>query len=200
MYLLSIFFSCIILSQTNVFAELSSSSCTLLRTANSLTTIVPEIAQLAMRFYRASSLISNQHHRQKRFLSNGNIGKSSSSGNVKGTVVEQIMANTFRDVNFTNVAILMLNNNETMNKLRQNIDNDAIIRIIMREINYEKLGKGLWSTFESKFNLEDFITNLINITQLDVIHHELLSNGTLPEWLLINLNPNLNIQIIERIF
>ncbi|CAF1163337.1 unnamed protein product [Adineta steineri] len=200
MYLLSIFFSCIILYQTNVFAELSSSSCTLLRTANSLTTIVPEIAQLAMRFYRASSLISNQHHRQKRFLSNGNIGKSSHSGNVKGTVVEQIMANTFRDVNFTNVAILMLNNNETMNKLRQNIDNDAIIRIIMREINYEKLGKGLWSTFESKFNLEDFITNIINITQLDVIHHELLSNGTLPEWLLKNLNPNLNIQIIERIF
>ncbi|CAF1541633.1 unnamed protein product, partial [Adineta steineri] len=200
MYLLCIFFSCIVLFQTNVFAELSSSSCTLLRTANSLTTIVPEIAQLAMRFYRASSLISNQHHRQKRFLSNGNIGKSSSSGNVKGTVVEQIMANTFRDVNFTNVAILMLNNNETMNKIRQNIDNDAIIRIIMREIDYEKLGKGLWSTFESKFNLEDFITNLINITQLDVIHHELLSNGTLPEWLLKNLNPNLNIQIIERIF
>ncbi|CAF2973330.1 unnamed protein product [Rotaria sp. Silwood2] len=96
MHFLYIFFSYTILFQVDVFAQLSSSSCSLLRTADSLTTIVPEIAQLAMRYYRASSF-PTEHHRQKRFLFNENIPKngsaSSSSSSAKGRVIEQMIAN-----------------------------------------------------------------------------------------------------------
>jgi len=200
MRLLSVIFSCVILFQINVLGELSSSSCALLRTANSLTTIVPEIAQLAMRYYRASSSMSNQHHRQKRFLFNDNMGKNSSSSSMRGSVVEQMIANAFRDVNFTNVAILILNNNETMNKIRKNIDSDAIIRIIMREVDYEKVASGLWSAAENEFDLEHCIASIINITNIDVIHDELLTNDTLPEWLLKSIHPDFNVEIMQKIF
>ena len=200
MRLLSILVSYVILFQINVLAELSSSSCSLLRTANSLTTIVPEIAQLAMRYYRASSSISNQHHRQKRFLFNENIGESGGSSNVKGSVVEQMVANAFRDVNFTNVAILIFNSNETMNKIRKNVDSDAIIRTIIREVDYEKLGNGLWTTAENEFDLEHCIASIINMTHIDIIHDELLTNGTLPEWLLKGIHPDFNAQMMQRIF
>jgi hypothetical protein len=200
MRLLSVIFSCVILFQINVLGELSSSSCALIRTTNSLTTIVPEIAQLAMRYYRASSSMSNQNHRQKRFLFNDNMGKNGSSSSMRGSVVEQMIANAFRDVNFTNVAILILNNNETMNKIRKNIDSDAIIRIIMREVDYEKVGSGLWSAAENEFDLEHWIASIINITNIDVIHDELLTNDTLPEWLLKSIHPDFDVEIMQKIF
>jgi hypothetical protein len=183
MRILSTFFVCVLVFQIDVFAELSSSSCDLLRTATSLTTIIPEIAQLAMRYYRASSSVSIEHHRQKRFLFNDNTSKNVSS-NMKGTVVEQMIANAVRDINFTSVAILIMNNNETMNKIRQNVDNQAIIRSIMREINYEKLGSGLLYAAETEFDLEHFIASILNITRMEIIHEELFTNGTLPGWLL----------------
>lgn len=82
------------------------------------------------------------------------------------------------------MAILILNNNEAMNKIRTNVDSDAIIRLIIREIDYEKLGKGFWSTAENEFDLEHCITSIINITHIDIIYNELLTNRTLPEWLL----------------
>ncbi|CAF3007497.1 unnamed protein product [Rotaria sp. Silwood2] len=203
MHFLYIFFSYTILFQVDVFAQLSSSSCSLLRTADSLTTIVPEIAQLAMRYYRASSF-PTEHHRQKRFLFNENIPKngsaSSSSSSAKGRVIEQMIANAVQDVNFTNVAILILNNNETMNKIRKNIDDEAIIRIILHEIDYEKLGSGLWFAAESQFDLEHFVASIINITRMDIIHDELMTNGTLPEWLLKNIHPDINSHKIQQIF
>ncbi|UJR13783.1 hypothetical protein I4U23_000793 [Adineta vaga] len=201
MRILVIVVVCISLLQTNVFAQLSTSSCALLRTTSSLTTIIPEIAQLAMRSYRASSLVEeNPHQRQKRFLVDETIGKSSSSAPVRGTIVEQMIANTIRDVNFTNVALLILNNNDSMNKLRENIDTDAVMRMIIREIDYEKLGNGILTTIETEFDLEHMIGSIINATHLDVIHDQLLTNGTLPEWLLKHLHPDLNTQMVERIF
>jgi hypothetical protein len=202
MYLLTIFFSCVVLSQTNVFAELSSNSCALLRTGNSITTIIPELAQLALRYYRISSPSSSStvYSRKKRFLLDKNVSKDSGSGNIKGTVIEQMIANIIRDVNYTNVAILILNNNETMNKIRKHVDSDAIIRMIIREIDYEKLIGGLWFAAESNFDLEHFVSSIINITNIDIIHEELLTNGTLPEWLLKNIHPELNSQIVQRVF
>jgi hypothetical protein len=197
MRLLTSFFSCVILFQINVFAELSVTSCALLRTANSLTTIIPEVAQLAMRYYRPSSSSSStsaEHHRQKRFLTAG------SSASSKGSVTEQMIANAVRDVNFTNVAILIFNNNEAMNKIRKNVDNDVIMRTIMREIDYEKVGIGLWSAAESEFDLEHFIASIINKTHMDIIHDELIINGTLPEWLVKSIHPDLNVRTIQRIF
>ncbi|CAF1602885.1 unnamed protein product [Rotaria sordida] len=199
MYFLPIFFSYIILFQVNVFAQLSSSSCSLLRSVDSLTIVIPEIVQLAMRYYHASSFPS-QHHRQKRFLFSENIPKNGSSSGTKGRVIEQMIVNTLQDINFTNVAILILNNNETMNKLRKNIDNEAIIQIILREIDYEKLGSGLWSAAENSFDLEHFVTSIINITRIDKIHDELIKNGTLPEWLLKSIHPDLNSEKIQQIF
>ncbi|CAF1367325.1 unnamed protein product [Rotaria sp. Silwood1] len=202
MHCLFIFFSCVILFQVDVFAQLSSSSCSLLRTVDSLTTILPEIAQLAMRYYRAVSF-PTEHHRQKRFLFNENIrknGTASSTSRTKGRIIEQMIANTVQDVNFTNVAISILNNNETMNKLRKNIDNEAIIRIILHEIDYKKLGSGIWSAAENNFDLEHFIASVINITRIDRIHSELITNGTLPEWLLESIHPNLNSQKVQQIF
>jgi hypothetical protein len=195
MRLLCIFFSCVILLQTDVFAELSLSSCGLLRTANSMTIIIPEFVQIAMRFYRASSFPA-EHRRQKRFLFAENTGKEG----IKGSVAEQMIANAVRDVNFTNVAILILNNNETMNKIRQNVDNEAIIRAIMREINYEKLGTGLWSAAESEFDLEHFIASILNVTSIEKVHNDFLTNGTLPEWFLKNIYPDLNVRTLQRIF
>ena len=38
-----------------------------------------------------------------------------------------------------------------MNKLQKAIDNEAIVRIILHEIDYEKLGSGLWSAIKTKF-------------------------------------------------
>jgi len=200
MRLLTIFFVCVILFQINVFAELSSSSCALLRTASSFTAIIPELTQLAMRYYRASLSFSTEHSRQKRFLFNENTAKDSSSGNIKGSVVEQMIANAVRDVNFTNVAILILSNNETMNKIRKHVDSDAIIRLIMREINYEKLANGFWSVAGTEFDLEHFTASIINKTNIDIIHNELLTNGTLPEWLLKSIHPELNIIAVQRVF
>src|SRR5690348_4937860 len=130
MRLLSTFVVCMVLFSIDVQAELSPRSCAILRTANSFTKIIPEIAQLAMRYYRASST-STSHHRQKRFLFGDNIPRNGSSSTSKATVPEQMLANAVRDVNFTNVAILILNNNETMTKLRNHVDSDAILRIIL---------------------------------------------------------------------
>jgi hypothetical protein len=201
MRLLSIFFSCIICLQIDVFAELSPSSCSVLRTATSITTIVPEIAQLAMRYYRTSSSPSfadPPHHRQKRFLFNENMSKDNSGA--KGSVLEQMVANAFKDVNFTKVALLILNNNETMTKIRQNVDGEAIIRAVMREIDYEKLGSSLWYAAQAEFDLEYFIGSFINITHIDIIHDELITNGTLPDWLIKSIHPDLNVQTIHRMF
>lgn len=191
----------LILFQADVFAQLSSSSCSLLRTADSLSGIVPEIAQLAMRFYRASSF-SIEHHRQKRFLFNSNQRKntSSSRNDLKSTLIEQMISNSVQDINFTSIAIVLLNNNETANKIRQNIDNEAIIRVILQEIDYEKLGRGLKSAAEKDFDLEQFVVNIINITHMDIIHEELMTNGTLPEWLLKKIHPDLTNHEIHRTF
>lgn len=65
MRLLAIIFSWVTLFQINVLAELSSNSCTLLRTASSLTTIIPEIAQLAIRYYR---FLFNEYIRKKMIV------------------------------------------------------------------------------------------------------------------------------------
>jgi hypothetical protein len=200
MRLLTIFFVAIIVFQIDVFADLSTNSCALLRTTNSLTTIIPEIAKLALRYYRASSSFSAQHSRPKRFLFDEKISKDGSSGNIKGSVVEQMIANTIRDVNFTNIAILILNNNETLNKIRINIDTDAMIRTIIREIDYEKLLGGFLLAAEKEFDLEHFVESLINKTHIGIIHDEILVNGTLPEWLLKNIHPELNVQMVQQIF
>jgi hypothetical protein len=197
MRLLSVFFFYIMGLQVSVFAELSSSSCSLLRTATSITKIVPEIVQLAMRYYRVSSS-PEQHHRQKRFLFTETTSKGSVG--VKASVLDQMVANAFKDVNFTKVALLILNNNETMAKIRQNVNGDAIIRAAMREIDYEKLGSGLWYAAEAEFDLEYVIASVINITHLDIIHEELITNGTLPDWLIKSIHPDLNVQTVQRMF
>ncbi|CAF3306363.1 unnamed protein product [Rotaria socialis] len=200
MHFLSIFFCYVILLQIDAFAQLSSSSCTLLRTADSLATIIPEVAQLAMRFHRASSF-SSQHHRQKRFLFNANkLKDANSASSLKGTIVEQMITNSIQNMNFTYIAISILNNNETMNKIRENIDNEAIIRIVLQEIDYEKLGSGLWSAADNNFDLEHFIDNIINMTHMNIIHGELIVNGTLPEEFLQNIHPDLDGRKIQQIF
>jgi hypothetical protein len=198
MRLLLLFFSCIICLQSGTFAELSSSSCSVLRTASSISTIVPEFAQLAMRYYRVSSY-PDEHHRQKRFLFNENQPKDGNSV-VKGSVLEQMAANAFKDVNFTKVALLILNNNETMSKIRQNVDGKAIVHAIMRDIDYEKLGHSLWHSAETEFDLEYFISSFINITHMDVLHEELITNGTLPDWFIKSIHPDLNTENIHRMF
>ncbi|CAF0785331.1 unnamed protein product [Rotaria sp. Silwood1] len=187
--------------QISVFAELSPSSCSFIRTATSISTIVPEIAQIAMRYYRASSSSSDQHHRQKRFLFVGNNApKDTSTSGVKGSVLEQVMVNAFKDVNFTNVALLILNNNETMNKIRRNTNGKAIVHTAMRSIDYEKLGSSIWHAVESEFDLEYLFSNLINITHIDMIHKELLNKGTLPDWLIKSIHPDINVQAVHRMF
>jgi hypothetical protein len=197
MRFISFVFFCIIGFKIGVVAELDASSCSLLRTASSLTKIVPEIAQIGMRYYRVSSS-SNQHHRQKRFLFGENSSKDSSAP--KGSVLEQMVANAFKDVNFTRVALLILNNNETMAKIRQNIDSDAIIRAAMHEIDYEKLGSSLWYSAEAEFDLEYIIASIINITHIDLIYEEVIINGTLPDWLIKSLHPDINVQTVQRMF
>jgi len=203
MRLLSVFFFCIIGLQVGVFAELSLSQCAVLRTATSLTTIAPELAQLAMRYYRVSSSSSSssttdQHQRQKRFLFNENIPKDGTV--VKGSVLEQMVANAFKDVNFTKVALLIVHNNESMARIRQNVDGEAIIRAAMREIDYEKLGSDLWYAAEAEFDLEYLISSFINMTHLDLIHGELLTTGNLPESLIKSIHPDLNVQTVQRMF
>jgi hypothetical protein len=86
-----------------------------------------------------------------------------------------------------------------MNKIRKNVDTDAIVRTIMREVDYEKLIGGLWSAAEKEFDLEHFIASVINQTNLDIIHDELFKNGTLPPWLLKSIHPALTVQKIQRI-
>lgn len=193
MYLLTGLFSALTLFQIHVFAELSVSSCDLLHTATSMTAIVPEVAQLAMRYYRASSFTSAGQRRQKRFLPTGTFTGP------KGAVAEQMIANGIRDVNFTNIAILIFTNNDTMAKVRKNVDTDLVVRTIMREIDYEKLLGGLWSAMEKDFDLEHFIDSIITRSRLNVIHDELFQNGTRPAWLVKNIHQNLTVQTVERI-
>ena len=186
--------------QTGARAELSSSACSVLRTATSIATITPELAQLAMRYYSSSSASSvsiEPRHRVKRFLFGENPSKD---GGPKASVLEQMVATAFKDVNFTRVALLMLQNNETMNKLRQNVDGQAIIRALMREVDYDKLGRSLWYAAEADFDLEHFASSVINVTHLDVIHDELIVNGTVPEWLIKNIHPELDVQTVNRMF
>ncbi|CAF0905621.1 unnamed protein product [Adineta steineri] len=205
MRLLSVVFSYFICVQIGVFAELSSSSCSLLRTATSITTIAPEIAQLLMRYYSALSSSSlpvpdeEHHHREKRFLFADKINKDSSS-NTRGSMLEQIVANAFKDVDYTRVISLIINNNESMNKIRQNINGEAIIRVAMRNIDYEKLGSSLWYAAEAEFKLKDFTSSIINITRIDTIYEELITNRTLPEWLIKSIHPNINVQIGHQMF
>jgi hypothetical protein len=196
--LFAVFFGFICL-QIHVFAELSSSSCSLLRTATSISTIIPEMARLAMRYYRASSSSDDQHHREKRFLFNENTSKDN-SGAAKGSVLEQMVANQFKDVNYTKVALLILHNNETMAKIRQNVDGDVIIRGIMREIDYEKLGSTLWYAAEAEFDLQRFIASVINITYADIVYEEFVTKGTLPDWLIKSIHPDVNVQTVHRMF
>jgi hypothetical protein len=111
-----------------------------------------------------------------------------------------MLANTIRDTNFTNVALLIFSNNETMNKIRKNVDTDTIVRNIMREVDYEKLISGLWSAAEKEFDLEHFLTNIINQTNLDIIHDEIFKSGSLPGWLVKSIHPNLTVQKVQQIF
>lgn len=179
-----------------VWAQLSSESCSLLRTITSLSNIVPEMIQLAMRSYRASDSL---HQRQKRFVSPEILLKSVNV-NPRGSLMEQMIANTISDVNFTSVALLMLQNNDTMNKVQQNIDMDLILRTLLRGVDQEKLAMGIWHAASKEFDLEHFISNIINRTQLDTLHEQLMSNGTLPEWVLKVIHPQLNNRILQGIF
>ena len=151
-----------------------------------------------MRSYRSSPLPAVQQ-RQKRFVTNGIVPKESTA-TVKGSVLEQMIANTIRDVNFTNVVLLILKNNDTMNKIQNTVDSDAIIRKIVREIDQEKLLVGLWNAAGDSFDLEHFIDSLINRTHLDVLQEELLSSGTLPDWFVKSIHPDLSSQLIQRMF
>jgi hypothetical protein len=183
--------------QQNVRSELSSSSCSALRTMTSLAKIAPEMTQLAIRYYGLSATSDdNGQHRVKRFLFDENPSKSGMT--VKGTVVEQMVANTLKDVDFTKVALLILKNEDTMAKLRQNIDSDVIVRAIMHDIDYEVFGQQLWHAIQLEFNFEQFITNIINMTRMDSIHRELFSHGTLPEWLIKGIHPDFDVETIDR--
>jgi hypothetical protein len=197
MHFVSVVFFILIGLQMGVVAELDASSCSLLRTAASLTNIIPEIAQLAMRYYRVSSS-SEQHHRQKRFLFTDGASKDGSAP--KGSVLEQMVATAFKDVNFTRVALLILNNNETMAKIRQNVDGDAILRAAMREIDYEKLGSSLWYSAEAEFDLEYIIASFVNFTHIDSIYEQVVINGTLPDSLIKSLHPDLNVKAVQKMF
>lgn len=193
MHLLTVLLSVLALFHREVLAELSVTSCDLLHTATSMSNVIPEVANLAMRYYHASSFSPAGRRRQKRLVPAGTfVGP-------KGSVAEQMIANAIRDVNFTNAAIMILNNNQTMNKIRNNVDTDVVVRMIMREINYEKLLGGLWSAAEKDFDLEHFVDSIIQRSRLDVIHDELFRNGTLPEWFVQSIHPNLTVQTVERI-
>ncbi|CAF1298115.1 unnamed protein product [Adineta ricciae] len=198
MRLLSIVILCIVCVQTKVSGELSPSACSLLRTATSISTIVPEIAQLAMRYYHVSSSQS-EHHRQKRFLFGDNLNRDS-AGNPKGSVLEQMVASAFKDVNYTKVALLILHNNESMSRIRQNIDGEVILRTALHNVDYEKLGRSLWHAVEAEFDLEYIVSSFINVTQLDTIHNEVVTTGVLPDWVVKRIHPDLNAQTVDRIF
>ena len=198
MHLLFVLFVYFFTFQVKIFAELNSRSCSFLRTATSLTTIVPELAQLTIRSYRMSlsSAVDQStsiHHRHKRFL-----GTRDSSP--KATLLEQIAANAFKDMNFTKVAILILNNNETMTKLRQNIDWQTILRAIMQDLDYDKLGRSLYFAIENEFNLEYLTSTFVNRTHIDTIYNAIIVNETLPDWLITSIHPELNVQIIQQMF
>ena len=113
-------------------------------------------------------------------------------------MIEQVIANTIRDVNFTSVVLLMLENNETMNKIQENVDIDAVIRTIVRGIDQEKLAIGFFNAASKEFDLEYFVANLINRTNLEKLHDDLLINGTLPEGLLKTFHPDLNQRVFQR--
>jgi hypothetical protein len=87
-----------------------------------------------------------------------------------------------------------------MAKIRQNIDGDVILRTAMREIDYEKLGSSLWYNAEAEFDLEYLISSIINITHIDLIHEEVIINGTLPDWLIKSLHPDINVKTVQRMF
>ena len=191
MNVIIIIFFCFVAFHVNVNAELSPSSCSLLRTITSIATITPELAQLAMRYYRSGAVsFSNERvQRTKRFLLADNPQKNTP---VRGTMFDQVVANAFKDVNFTRVALLMLQNNETMAKLRQNIDTDTIVRALMRDLDYEKLGNTFWFAAETEFDAERFIASIVNITHIDLIHQEFIANGTVPNWLITNFHAELS--------
>ena len=198
---LLVYFFCILCLWTGALAELSASSCSILRTATSLATIAPEVAHLAMRYYGASSSTvepDDAHHREKRFLFNDQTSHDAII--TKASVLEQVAANAFKDVDFTKVALLILNNNETMSKLRQNIDSEPIVRAIMRGIDYEKLGDTLWRSARAEFDVEQFIAGVVNVTRLDQIQQSLIVNGTLPDWFLEGIHPDIDVQRVHQMF
>lgn len=200
MYILVAFIYCITYLQIGVFGELSPSSCSLLRTGASISTIVPEMAQIAMRYYRVVSSSSEltEHHRHKRFIFDDSASTATKFSSVKGSVFEPMVANAFKDVNFTAVTLLILNNNETMNKIRQNVQGEAILRAAMRNLDYENLGSSLWYAAKAELNSERFIYNLINMTNLNLDYEELVNKSTLPDQLIESIHPSLNAQVVQR--
>lgn len=195
MHLLSILVFCLIGMKIGVVAELSASACSLLRTTASMTTIVPEMVQIAMRYYQVAAP-AEVHHREKRFLFNDNASKEPVV--VKASVFEQVVANAFKDVNYTRVAQLIFSSNETMSKMRQNIDVNAIVRAAMREVDYEKLGSSLYYSAEAEFDLEYVVTSLLHTTHLDLVYEELMTNGTLSPALIKSLHPNINVETVQK--
>lgn len=178
-----------------VRAELSTSSCSLLRTATSVATMVPEFARLAMRYYSSSSSV--HQHRAKRFLFQDNNAKNTG---LRGTVLDQMVANAFKDVNYTKVAVLLFHNPESLAKLRKNFNADVIVRAMMQEIDYERLGQSLWYAAEAEFDLERFLHTIINITHIDLLHEEMVTNGTIPEWFIKSLHSDLNVHTVNQMF
>ena len=72
--------------------------------------------------------------------------------------------------------------------------------MIIREIDYEKLGTGLYAAAESQFDLEHFIESILNVTNLEKLHNDFILNGTLPAGLLKGIYPDLNVQTLKRMF
>ena len=193
---ISIICFCLIAVKISVVAELSPSACSVLRTAASITTIVPELAQMAMRYYQVVSP-SEVQHRQKRFILSGDTSKSGIT--TKASVFENMIASSFKDVNYTRVAHLILNNNETMAKIRQNVDVNAIVQAAMRQIDYEKLGSSLYYSAEAEFDLEYVVASIINITHIDLIYEGLITNGTLSASVIKSLHPDINVQTVQQL-
>ena len=158
-----------------------------------LATMVPEFAQLAILYYSSSA--ANHQHRAKRFLFND---QTSRDGGSKGTVLDQMVANAFKDVNYTKVALLLFHNNESLAKIRQNVNPDVIVRALMREIDYEQFGQSLWYALESEFNLERFIHSILNITHIDIIYEDIVTNGTVPDWFVKSIHPDVDTHAVNR--
>lgn len=184
----SIVLLCAIFLSSDAFTELSPHSCSLLRNIGSLTRIVPELSELAMRFYRPTT------------TTNQRVKRSTKEQNqqIKGTMIEQLIANTIRDVNFTNVALLILSSNETKSKIERNVDFDLIIRSFIRSLDHEKLSHAMLKSVQSNFDLEHLIESSINHTQMSAIHDQLLHGEQLPEWLLTSIHPNLTNSVVRR--